>query len=109
MNPDVRIEVTGPGTGDGFKRFCAGETDISDASRTIKDEEAKLCADAGIEYEELKVAIDGMSVLTSVNNTAIACLSFPDLYALRGPESTASRSGATGRPDRQELGSTHPP
>ena len=84
-NPDFNYTVEGPGTGDGFKKFCAGETDISDASRTIKDEEAAACADAGIEYVELKVAIDGMSVLTSVNNTAVACLSFADLYALDRP------------------------
>jgi phosphate transport system substrate-binding protein len=47
-NPDVAITVEGPGTGDGFKRFCAGETDISDASRKIKDEEAAACKAAGI-------------------------------------------------------------
>ena len=87
-NPEFQYTVEGPGTGDGFKKFCAGETDISDASRKIKDEEAALCADAGIEYVELKVAYDGMSVLTSVNNTAVSCLSLPDLYALVGPEST---------------------
>ena len=45
MNPDFKYTVEGPGTGDGFKKFCAGETDISDASRTIKDEEAADCAD----------------------------------------------------------------
>ena len=105
MNPDFNFEVTGPGTGDGFKRFCAGETDISDASRKIKDEEAKLCADAGIEYVELKVAIDGMSVLTSVNNTAVACLSFADLYALIGPESTGFAKWSDAAALAKELGS----
>ena len=104
-NPDFKYTVEGPGTGDGFKKFCAGETDISDASRKIKDEEAKLCADAGIEYVELKVAIDGMSVLTSVNNTAIACLSFPDLYALMGPESTGFAKWSDGAAIAKELGS----
>ena len=48
---------TGPGTGDGFKLFCKGETDISDASRKIKDEEADACKAAGIEYVELKIAL----------------------------------------------------
>lgn len=57
--------VEGPGTGDGFQRFCAGETDISDASRPIKDEEAADCEANGIEYTELKVAIDGMAVMTA--------------------------------------------
>jgi ABC-type phosphate transport system substrate-binding protein len=60
----VAINVEGPGTGDGFELFCAGETDISDASRPIKDEEAQVCADAGIEFIELEVAIDGIAVLT---------------------------------------------
>ena len=105
LNPEFNFEVTGPGTGDGFKRFCAGETDISDASRKIKDEEAKLCADAGIEYVEIKIAIDGMSVLTSVNNTAVACLSFPDLYALIGPESTRFAKWSDGAAIAKELGS----
>jgi ABC-type phosphate transport system substrate-binding protein len=63
-NPGFNYTVEGPGTGDGFAKFCAGETDISDASRPISEEEVQLCADAGIEYEELKVAIDGIAVLT---------------------------------------------
>ncbi len=88
QNPDLNYQIEGPGTGDGFARFCNGETDISDASRAIKDEEAAKCAEAGIEYVELKVAYDGLSVVTNVNNTAIACLSFADIYALVGPEST---------------------
>jgi phosphate transport system substrate-binding protein len=104
-NPAFTYTVEGPGTGDGFKKFCAGETDISDASRKIKDEEAKACADAGIEYVELKVAIDGMSVLTSVGNTAVACLSFPDLYALIGPESTGFAKWSDAAAIAKELGS----
>ena len=59
----MAINVEGPGTGDGFELFCAGETDISDASRQIEEEEAAGCADAGIEYIELEVAIDGIAVL----------------------------------------------
>jgi phosphate transport system substrate-binding protein len=86
-NPDVEYTVDGPGTGDGFALFCNGETDISDASRPIKDEEATACADNGIHYVELKVGIDGISVITSPANDAVTCLSFVDLYALLGPES----------------------
>jgi phosphate transport system substrate-binding protein len=63
-NPDVSVSVDGPGTGDGFELFCNGETDISDASRPIKDEEATACADNGIEYIEIQIGIDGLSVLT---------------------------------------------
>lgn len=84
--PDVSVNVDGPGTGDGFKLFCAGETDISDASRPIKDEEAAACADAGVEYVELKVAFDGIAVMTNPAND-VECLTFADLYALSGPES----------------------
>lgn len=88
-NPDFNYTITGEGTGDGFQRFCAGETDISDASRAIKAEgEADLCATNGVEYIELKVAIDGISVLTALANDAVTCVSFPDIYALVGPEST---------------------
>jgi phosphate transport system substrate-binding protein len=87
LNPDVEYTVDGPGTGDGFALFCNGETDISDASRAIKDEEAAACADKGIHYVELQVGIDGLSVITSPANDAVTCLSFLDLYALLGPES----------------------
>ena len=81
------ISVEGPGTGDGFQRFCAGETDISDASRAIKQIEIDACAEGGIEFVELKIAFDGISVLTSPENTELNCLDSGDLYALVGPES----------------------
>jgi phosphate transport system substrate-binding protein len=87
LNPDIEYTVDGPGTGDGFALFCNGETDISDASRPIKDEEAAACADKGIHYVGLKIGIDGLSVMTSPSNDAVTCLSFLDLYALLGPES----------------------
>jgi phosphate transport system substrate-binding protein len=86
-NADFQYTVEGPGTGDGFALFCNGETDISDASRAIKDEEAAACADSGVEHVELLVAYDGLSVVTSTDNTDVDCLSFLDLYALLGPES----------------------
>ena len=85
-NPDFTYTIKGPGTGDGFKVFCKGETDISDASRKIKDEEAAACKAAGVEYVELPIAYDGMTVMTNPSNTAVTCLSFADLYALVGPE-----------------------
>ena len=87
LNPEVEYTVDGPGTGDGFALFCNGETDLSDASRPIKEEEATACADKGIHYVELKIGIDGISVITSPGNDAASCLSFLDLYALLGPES----------------------
>ena len=63
-NPGFNYTVEGPGTGDGFAKFCAGEADITDASRPISEEEVTLCADGGVEYQEVKVAIDGISVMT---------------------------------------------
>jgi len=63
-NPDVDITVGTSGTGGGFEIFCKGETDISDASRTINDEERAACADGGVEYEELRVASDGITIVT---------------------------------------------
>jgi len=92
--PRVFVDVEGPGTGDGFKKFCAGETDISNASRQIKDAEAQDCAVAGIEYTEVLVGIDGIGVMTSENNTAVECVTFDDLYGLIGPESDGVTSWA---------------
>ncbi len=108
-NPDIGISVEGPGTGDGFARFCNGETDISDASRPIKDSEAENCASAGIEFVELKVAIDGISVLTSPDNEAVACLDYHDLYALLGPESEGFETWADANDLAAEVGAGHAP
>ncbi|MEO5884586.1 MAG: substrate-binding domain-containing protein [Candidatus Limnocylindrales bacterium] len=105
-NPDFNYTIEGPGTGDGFKRFCAGETDISDASRKIKDEEAASCATAGIEYVELQIAFDGITVMTSPDNSAVECVSFADLYALVGPESTGFAKWSDAQALGTELKST---
>ncbi|GIU92689.1 MAG: hypothetical protein KatS3mg011_1595 [Acidimicrobiia bacterium] len=86
--PDVSISVDGPGTSDGFVLFCNGETDISDASRAIKESELETCLANGIEPIEIKVAIDGLSVITHPDNDMVSCLDFGDLYALLGIEST---------------------
>ena len=106
---EVTITVDGPGTGDGFKLFCDGETDVSDASRTIKDSEAEICVENGIEYTELKVAFDGIAVMTNPANTAVECLSFPDLYALLGPESEDFDNWSDANDLAASLGSTVAP
>ena len=109
-NPDVSIDVNGPGTGDGFALFCEGETDISDASRPIKlDEEAPICEENGIDFIELKIGIDGISVLTSPENEDVTCLSYADLYALLGPESEGFENWSDANDIGEELGSSNVP
>ncbi len=117
-NPGVDYKVDGPGTGDGFALFCKGQTDISDASRKIKDEEAAACKAAGIHYVELKVGIDGISVITSQGNSGVTCLSFLDLYALLGPESKGFKKWSdanslsaelAGALDKTKYGEPHAP
>jgi phosphate transport system substrate-binding protein len=106
---ELKVTVEGPGTGDGFAKFCAGETDISDASRTIKDEEAQACADAGIEFVELEIAIDGLTVATNPANTGVECLDVPALYALVGPESEGFANWSDADDLAAEVGSAYAP
>ncbi len=103
QEPDVSITVDGPGTGDGFELFCNGETDISDASRAIKDAEAETCTENGIEYTEIQVGIDGIGVMSSVNSP-IECLSFEQIYGIVGPESTGFGSWADANDLIAEIG-----
>jgi phosphate transport system substrate-binding protein len=103
-NPDVAINVEGPGTGDGFELFCNGETDISDASRPIEDDEVEACEANGIEYIELYIGIDGLTVMTSPANDAVSCLNFADLYALMGPESQGFDNWSDANALGEELG-----
>jgi len=86
VQPDVNVEVGISGTGGGFERFCAGETDISDASRPIDEEEAAICADAGIEYVEYTVAIDALTVVVNPENDWVDCLTVEQLNTIWGPE-----------------------
>ncbi len=83
----VDITVGQSGTGGGFKKFCAGETDISDASRPIKDEESAACADAGIEYAEIAVANDALTVIVNKENDWATCLTVEELNKIWAPES----------------------
>ena len=81
-NPGVKITVGTSGTGGGFEKFCAGETDISDASRPIKeDEEVPVCKKAGIAYKELQVANDGIAVVTNPD-LKVDCLTTDQLKQL---------------------------
>jgi phosphate transport system substrate-binding protein len=103
-NSDVTYSVDGPGTGDGFALFCEGETDISDASRAITEEEVAACEANDITYVELQIAIDGLSVITSHDNADVTCLGFGDLYALLGPESQGFDNWSEANDLAAELG-----
>lgn len=87
VSDGVAFTVDGPGTSDGFVLFCDGETDIQDASRPIEQEEIDACSANGVEYIELAVAFDGITVMTNPANGDVTCLNNGDLYALFGPES----------------------
>jgi phosphate transport system substrate-binding protein len=85
-NPDIKVTVGEAGTGGGFEVFCAGKTDLSDASRPIKeDEEAPVCADAGISYTSLQVATDALTVVVN-NDLAVDCLTTEQLKKIWEPE-----------------------
>jgi phosphate transport system substrate-binding protein len=85
--PDVNIEVGISGTGGGFERFCGGETDISDASRPIdEEEEAPVCADAGIEYTDFQVAVDALTVVVNSENDWVDCLTVDQLKKIWEPK-----------------------
>ena len=87
-NPDVEVTVGISGTGGGFERFCADETDLSNASREIEEDEQQLCADAGVEYVELPVANDALTVVVNSQNDWATCLTVEQLKAIWEPGST---------------------
>ena len=77
--PKVNVTVGVSGTGGGFKRFSKGETDVSDASRPIKDSEFDLCKEAGIDFIEVPVAYDGLSIVINPENDFVESLTVDDL------------------------------
>jgi phosphate transport system substrate-binding protein len=83
----VRVMVGFSGTGGGFKRFCAGETEISNASRHITDSERALCEQNGVDFEEMQVAIDGLAVVTHMQNDFAQCLTVEELRRMWEPGS----------------------
>lgn len=85
-NREVKVTVGISGTGGGFKKFCSGETDLSDASRPIKPSEVELCAKNGIEYVELPVAYDGLAVLVNPKNDWVTSMTVAELKKLWEPE-----------------------
>ncbi|HMI80508.1 MAG TPA: PstS family phosphate ABC transporter substrate-binding protein [Solirubrobacterales bacterium] len=88
-NSGVRITVGTSGTGGGFEKFCAGETDISDASRAIEPEEEQACKKEGVGYEEVHVATDALTVMIN-NENPVSCLTVDQLSAVWGADSKIS-------------------
>ena len=95
-NPNVKITVGESGTGGGFEKFCAGETDISNASRPIKeDEEVPVCEKGGVKYEEIQVANDGIAVVTNPN-LKVDCLTTAQLKKIWEPKSKVKNLSEAG-------------
>jgi phosphate transport system substrate-binding protein len=86
-NSGVRVTVGVSGTGGGFERFCAGETDISNASRPIEDDEKTACSDKGVEFTELQVANDALTVVVNPENDWATCLTVEQLKTIWEPGS----------------------
>ncbi len=103
QHPDVRVAVGTSGTGGGFEKFCRGETDISDASRQIDDEEKAACEKAGIEFEELAVANDALTVVVNQNNDFAKCLTVEELAKIWRPKNPVDNWSEVrqGFPDRE--------
>ena len=87
QHPGVKVVVGTSGTGGGFKKFVLGEIDINDASRPIKQQEIDACKENGIDYLELTLAIDGLSVVVNLQNDWCECLTVDDLRAIWRPRS----------------------
>lgn len=92
QNPGVRVSVNISGTGGGFEKFCNGETDGSNASRGIKDEEAELCNENGIAYDFVTVANDALSVVVNQDNP-LECISTETLQEIWNADATAQTWG----------------
>ena len=91
VQPDVKVSVGVSGTGGGFERFIAGETDISNASRPIKDEEKQGLADAGIEYTEFEIAYDGISIVVNKENDWVDYLTVDELKKMWVEDGTVKK------------------
>jgi phosphate transport system substrate-binding protein len=81
----IKVTVGIAGTGGGFKKFCRGETDISDASRPILKQEMGACKGVGVEYFELPIAYDALTVIVNPKNDWVKALTVPDLKKMWEP------------------------
>jgi phosphate transport system substrate-binding protein len=89
-NPGVQVSVGQSGTGGGFEKFCAGETDISDASRQIEDDEIAACEENGVTQDEFAIANDALTVVVNPENDWATCLTVEQLNTIWEPGSTVN-------------------
>ncbi|MGB3291561.1 MAG: PstS family phosphate ABC transporter substrate-binding protein [Phormidesmis sp.] len=90
--PGTQVTVGVSGSGGGFEKFCAGQTDISNASRAIKDEEVAACEEGGIEFVEVPIAYDGITLVTNTENDFATCMTIDQLNTIWSPDSEGSIS-----------------
>jgi phosphate transport system substrate-binding protein len=89
-NSGIQVTVGSSGTGGGFEKFCRGETDANNASRPIKEEEAAACKASGVEFSELMVATDALTVVVNKENDWVKCLTVDQLKAMWSADSTVN-------------------
>ena len=89
-NPATDLSVAFSGTGGGFSKFCAGETQISNASRIVEQSEIDACAAAGIDFIEIPVALDALTVVVNAENDWVSCMTVAELNTLWRPDSTVA-------------------
>jgi len=89
--PGVEINIGVSGTGGGFERFCGtGDIQISNASRPIKDDEREACAAKGIEFTEVRVGTDALTMVTSADTDWVDCLTTDEIVKIWGPDGVAT-------------------
>jgi phosphate transport system substrate-binding protein len=89
-NSGIQVTVGSSGTGGGFEKFCRGETDANNASRPIKEEEATACKESGVEFVELMVATDALTVVVNKENDWVKCLTVDQLKAMWSADSSVN-------------------
>ena len=90
-NPEAKVSVGLAGTGGGFEAFCAGDTQISNASRPIEEDEIACLEKAGIEHTEFQIAVDGLAIVTHPDTDWVDCITFDQLKAIYEPGSKVTR------------------
>lgn len=91
LQPEIKVTIGSSGSGAGFKKFARGETDISDASRAIKESEIEACKANGIDYMELRVALDGIAIVVNKENTWMENITTEELKKIWEPNSTVTK------------------